>query len=201
LARRSLKPQLNQIRTWARQGRTDAWIAHQLDVSVSDIRGFKREHGLTEADGEGDAPATGVTGDEELDLRAEDDALVAAALEEEAEETVDSGQGTESVDEDASEGETGDEQPKPRRRGRRGGRGRGRGGRGGRSKALEGTFDHGDEGYGLWLDPAVQDDPVYAEHWAGHRPVTITVEAERIVIRRAGEEGGDSDDGDENGGE
>ena len=36
---------------------------------------------------------------------------------------------------------------------------------------LEGTFDHGDEGYGLWLDPAVQDDPVYAEHWAGHRPV------------------------------
>ena len=36
---------------------------------------------------------------------------------------------------------------------------------------LEGTFDHGEEGYGLWLDPAVVDDPVYAEHWAGHRPV------------------------------
>ena len=53
---------------------------------------------------------------------------------------------------------------------------------------LEGTFDHGEEGYGLWLDPAVQDDPVYAEHWAGHRPVTVTVEAERIVITRTGEE-------------
>ena len=39
------------------------------------------------------------------------------------------------------------------------------------ARPLEGTFDHGDEGYGLWLDPAVQDDPVYAEHWAGHRPV------------------------------
>ena len=34
MARRSLKPQLNQIRTWVRQGRTDAWIAHQLQVAV-----------------------------------------------------------------------------------------------------------------------------------------------------------------------
>ena len=51
---------------------------------------------------------------------------------------------------------------------------------------LEGTFDHGEEGYGLWLDPAVQDDPTYAEHWAGHRPVTVTVETDQIVIRRSG---------------
>ena len=70
-----------------------------------------------------------------------------------------------------------------RRRGRRGGRGRG----GRQRKALEGTFDHGEEGYGLWLDPAVQDDPVYAEHWRGHRPVTVTIEADRIVIERSGE--------------
>src|SRR5829696_334783 len=83
LARRSLKPQLNQIRTWVRQGRTDAWIAHQLDVSVGDIRAFKREHELAPADaaesggeGGGAAPES-----DELDLRAEDDALVAAALE------------------------------------------------------------------------------------------------------------------------
>ena len=55
---------------------------------------------------------------------------------------------------------------------------------------LEGTFDHGDEGYGLWLDPAVQDDPVYAEHWAGHRPVTVVVEPERIVITRSGDDTG-----------
>ena len=77
-----------------------------------------------------------------------------------------------------------EDKPKRRRRGRRGGRGRSRR----KQQALEGTFDHGDEGYGLWLDPAIQDDPVYAEHWAGHRPVTVTVEAERIVITRAGEE-------------
>ena len=56
---------------------------------------------------------------------------------------------------------------------------------------LEGTFDHGEEGYGLWLDPAVEDDPIYAEFWAGHRPVEITVEENQIVIRRAG---GDEDE-------
>ena len=183
LARRSLKPQLNQIRTWVRQGRTDAWIAHQLDVSVPDIRHFKSEHGLAPAEaddaaGEGPAPAP-----EEIDLRAEDDAMVAAALEAEQQaEAEDDGDDSEAEGDADGDGDSG---RKPRRRGRRGGRGR-------RKKserpALEGTFDHGDEGYGLWLDPAVQDDPVYAEHWAGHRPVAVTVEAERIVITRAGEE-------------
>ena len=50
MARRSLKPQLNQIRTWVRQGRTDAWIAHQLEVSVKDVDAFKREHELVPSD-------------------------------------------------------------------------------------------------------------------------------------------------------
>ena len=189
MARRSLKPQLNQIRTWVRQGRTDAWIAHQLEVSVGDIRSFKREHELVpDEGGEGDdAFSVGSTPDE-LDLRAEDDALVAAALE--AEQEADD----QEEDSDELTGEDDDESPdeegkaKRRRRGRRGGRGRRR-----KPKALEGTFDHGDEGYGLWLDPAVQDDPVYAEHWAGHRPVTVIVEPERIVISRAGEDA-DGDD-------
>ena len=178
MARRSLKPQLNQIRTWVRQGRTDAWIAHQLEVSVKDIGAFKRDHDLApaevESDGEG---AGGPVVEEEVDLRAEDDALVAAALDAEPE---------------APEEEAADEEAKPRRRrGRRGGRSRKRGG-----GPLEGTFDHGEEGYGLWLDPGVQDDPVYAEHWAGHRPVTVTVEADQIVIRRGGEDAGPSEDGD-----
>jgi hypothetical protein len=189
LARRSLKPQLNQIRTWVRQGRTDAWIAHQLEVSVSDIRAFKREHGLAPDTGNGDGDGPGAELDEP-DLRAEDDALVAAALEREAEEADD-----EDDDEDDAGDEDGDDEEKPRRRrrGKRGGRGRGRGGRE-RRAGLEGTFDHGEEGYGLWLDPAVQDDPVYAEHWAGHRTVSVTVEPERIVIRRAGEESNGDDD-------
>jgi hypothetical protein len=197
LARRSLKPQLNQIRTWVRQGRTDAWIAHQLDVSVGDIRAFKREHELAAAEaGEGETFVPG-TEAEELDLRAEDDALVAEALEaerqaeQEAEDESEEGEDAEAEDRDA-EGQEGDEDKPPRRRrGRRGGRGRGRARK---PKALEGTFDHGEEGYGLWLDPAVQDDATYAEHWAGHRPVTVTIEADRIVISRAGEEAGDADD-------
>jgi hypothetical protein len=192
LARRSLKPQLNQIRTWVRQGRTDAWIAHQLDVSVGDIRSFKREHELAAAEGgEGEAFAPG-TEAEELDLRAEDDALVAEALEAERQAEQEADDEEESVESDEAGGDdNGDEKPRRRRRGRRGGRGRGR-----KPKALEGTFDHGEEGYGLWLDPAVQDDPTYAEHWAGHRPVTVTIEADRIVISRAGEDAGSDDDED-----
>jgi hypothetical protein len=191
LARRSLKPQLNQIRTWVRQGRTDAWIAHQLEVSVGDIRSFKREHELVPDEGPGDGDEGGfgaATGSDELDLRAEDDALVAAALEAEADEATAEDDESESDSDD----EDGDDKPKRRRRGRRGGRGRRR-----RPAALEGTFDHGDEGYGLWLDPAIQDDPVYAEHWAGHRSVTVTVEPGRIVISRAGEENGADEEDDE----
>ena len=196
MARRSLKPQLNQIRTWVRQGRTDAWIAHQLDVSVGDIRAFKREHELAPAEaGDGEAFVPGAEADEP-DLRAEDDALVAEALEaerqaeEEAveEEAVDD----EAIEEEAADTtEDGEERPRRRRRGRRGGRGRTRTRKG---KALEGTFDHGEEGYGLWLDPAVQDDATYAEHWAGHRPVSVTIEPDRIVISRAGEDAGEDDD-------
>jgi hypothetical protein len=183
VARRSLKPQLNQIRTWVRQGRTDAWIAHQLQVAVRDIDAFKREHGLA-PESEDDAAFS-----EDLDLRAEDDALIAAELDAEPEED----DQAEEDDQEASGDEAADGDPgdRPRRRrGRRGGRGRRR-----RGKTLEGSFDHGEEGYGLWLDPSIQEDSVYAEHWAGHRPVTVSVEPDRIVIRRAGEETSGDDDG------
>jgi hypothetical protein len=198
LARRSLKPQLNQIRTWVRQGRTDAWIAHQLDVSVGDIRSFKREHELAPAEpGEGETFLPGAE-TEEPDLRAEDDALVAEALEAErqaAAEDEDEDDSQPDSDDDRDGGdEDGDDKPRRRRRGRRGGRGRSRSGGDRASKGLEGTFDHGEEGYGLWLDPAVQDDPTYAEHWAGHRPVTVSIEPDRIVISRSGEDAGNGDD-------
>jgi len=196
VARRSLKPQLNQIRSWVRQGRTDAWIAHQLEVSARDITAFKREHELVppeEADAEGPSTREEV----EVDLRAEDDAMVAAALDAEPEEEPEPASGPDEADEEASsDDEDGDERPR-RRRGRRGGRGRREGARGARrpGEPLEGTFDHGEEGYGLWLDPAVQDDAVYAEHWAGHRPIAVIVEPDQIVIRRA-DEAGDGSDGD-----
>jgi hypothetical protein len=181
MARRSLRPELNRIRAWVRQGRTDAWIAHQLEVTVQQIQAFKREQGLAP---NGDLEAGALTDyDDEIDLRAEDDALIAAELDAaEAEQS----------DEDEDESDDDEERPARRRRGRRGGRTGARG----RRKApttLEATFDHGEEGYGLWLDPAVQDDPVYAEYWAGHRPVEVTIEEDQIVIRRAGAE--ESDEG------
>ena len=185
MARRSLKPQLNQIRTWVRQGRTDAWIAHQLEVAVRDIASFKREHELAPAEPvDGDGEGLHPSAEEEPDLRAEDDALIAAQLDAEPEVV---------AEEPAADAdEEGPKRPR-RRRGRRGGRGRAREDGG----TLEGTFDHGEEGYGLWLDPAVQDNPVYAEHWTGHRPVTVTVEPDQIVIRRAGEESPEDTDGDD----
>src|SRR5205085_11900891 len=74
-----------------------------------------------------------------------------------------------------------EEQPKRRRRGRRGGRRRA-----GSRATYEATFDHGEEGYGFWLDPSVADDPIYSEHWAGHRPVSVKVEVDTITIRRSG---------------
>jgi hypothetical protein len=180
MARRSLRPELNRIRGWVRQGRTDAWIAHQLEVTVQQIQAFKREQGL-EPGQEPDAAAAAGDFDDEIDLRAEDDALVAAALDAEALRAAER-------EEESPEGE--EDKPARRRRGKRGGRSGGRGRR--KTTTLEATFDHGEEGYGLWLDPAVQDDPIYAEYWAGHRPVEVAIEEDQIVIRRAG--GEDSDD-------
>src|ERR1019366_1953594 len=161
MARRSLRPELNRIRAWVRQGRTDAWIAHQLEVTVQQIQAFKREQALepgSEAEGAGA-------------LTDYDDELIAAEL--------DAAQAERSEDEEEDEEDDGE--PRGRRR-----RGR-RGGRGGRTRRratgpLEATFDHGEEGYGLWLDPAVADDPIYAEYWAGHRPVEVAIEEDQIVI-------------------
>jgi hypothetical protein len=194
MSRRSLRPQLNQIRGWVRQGRTDAWIAHQLEVTVQQIQAFKREHGL-EPDGE--ANGEGNSSYEEVDLRAEDDAAIAAELEaeearREEERQAEEAKAAEEAAAKAAEAEAEEPEPeeKPKRRTRaRGGRTRKRTSTG----PLEGTFDHGEEGYGLWLDPAVQDDPVYAEHWAGHRPIEVTIEEDQIVIRRAGSDEEDDD--------
>jgi len=168
MARKSLKPQLNQIRAWVRQGRTDAWIAHQLEVTPSQLNDFTKRHGL---DAEGEEPAA------DLDLRDEIEAEIEAELDAEpepAEEEEPAEEG--STDEDAANGAG----QKPRRRRRRGGRGRRR-----KKGPLEATFDHGEkEGYGLWLDPAVKDDAVYSEHWAGHRAMKVTIEPERIVLEK-----------------
>ena len=183
MARKSLRPYLNQIRTWTRQGRTDAWVAHQLDVTVQQIASFKREAGLLDDEAPA-ATAPGVLDDDEIDLRAEDDARIAAELEaaEQARREAEEAEAAEEARRAAEAAAGEEEEAAPKRRTRRTVRSR-------RGKAaespLEGTFDHGEEGYGLWLDPAVADDPIYAEHWAGHRPVAVTIEEDQIIIRRS----------------
>jgi hypothetical protein len=181
MARRSLKPQLNQIRAWVHQGRTDAWIAHQLEISATELREFRKQYDLS-ADDEN-------AGSSEVDLRDEIEAEIeaAAAEQEDVEEDEDDEDGDESGE--GSEG-SGEGRPKRRRRrGRRGGRGR--------RKELEATFDHGEtDGYGLWLDASVKDNPVYTEHWAGKREVTVRIDADQIVIRRAGSPAPESNDSD-----
>ena len=169
MARKSLRPQLNQIRAWVREGRTDAWIAHQLDIPAAELREFRRRHGLTADGGE----------DVDADLRDEIEAEIEAAALEEVEEEEEEEEAAEEADEERDEAPASDRPKRRRRRRRR------RGGR--RQKALQATFDHGEsDGFGLWLDPAIQDDQVYSEHWAGHRAVEVEVEPDRIVIKRAG---------------
>jgi hypothetical protein len=182
MPRRSLKPELNKIRAWVHQGRTDAWIAHQLEISATELREFRKQYDLS-ADDEN-------AGSSEIDLRDEIEAEIEAATAEqeqaeEADSDSDDSDDAEGADEDEegeedSEGGSGAARPRRRRRrGRRGGRGR--------RKELEATFDHGEEdGYGLWLDASVKDNPVYTENWAGKRDVTVRIEADQIVIRRAG---------------
>jgi len=176
MARRSLKPQLNQIRAWVQQGRTDAWIAHQLEISATELREFRKQYDLS-ADAEG-------AGSGEVDLRDEIEAEIEAATEAEEAEKAEQDEGeaeeTEDGDEERGEGGAGAGRRRRRRRGRRGGRSR--------RKEIEASFDHGEtDGYGLWLDAAIKDNPVYTEHWAGKRDVTVRIEADQIVIRRAGE--------------
>src|SRR5215211_3231763 len=138
MSRRSLRPQLNQIRGWVRQGRTDAWIAHQLEVTVQQIQAFKREHGL---EPDGDGGVDGATADE-VDLRASDDEAIAAELDAEevrrAEEEAKAAEeaARKAAEEEAAEEEAAEEAAaKPKRA-----RGRARGRRKKSAGPLEGTF-------------------------------------------------------------
>ncbi len=160
---------------------------------MQEIEQFKRQNELIGDEAPGDSVSSTALYPEEVDLRAEDDELIAAELEaameaERAKAEADAEADAEAEAEADAEAEAvaevdEDSTPSTTRR-RRGRRGRRSGS--GSSAPLEGTFDHGEEGYGLWLDPAIQDNPIYAEHWAGHRPVAVTVEEDQIVIRRIG---------------
>src|SRR5262245_59729771 len=105
MAKKPLRSQLNQIRAWVREGRTDAWIAHQLDIPASELREFRRRHELSAEEETG-----------EVDLRDEIEAEIEAAMEEDDVEDEDEpGDGEGDADESGEE-----DKPKRRRRRRRG---------------------------------------------------------------------------------
>src|ERR1700733_3811441 len=68
MPRKSLRPHLNQIRAWVRQGRTDAWVAHQLEVTVRDIEQFKRQNELVSDEAAPLTPAELEAAEEEAEL-------------------------------------------------------------------------------------------------------------------------------------
>ena len=51
---------------------------------------------------------------------------------------------------------------------------------------FEGVLDHGErDGWGMWFDPSVADDPIWKEHWAGIDSVMVKVAEDSIVLEPA----------------
>jgi hypothetical protein len=196
----SLKPHLSEIRAWVAEGRTDIWIAHVLNSTPASISAFRSANGILrrnvpgEARGSAipppvippDAPApepaaprrrrrtraAGGTAKPAEAKRSEANPVAAAKAPAKS-ATAAAG----ASDDTAAEAEE-----KAGRRRRRGGRGRGRRGQ---QHVFEAVLDHGDEGYGFWIDGAVRDDSVFTEHWAQRRAIVVKIEADQIVIRPA----------------
>lgn len=53
---------------------------------------------------------------------------------------------------------------------------------------FEGVLDHGErDGWGMWFDPSVADDPIWKEHWTGVNSVVVKVAEDSIVLEAAGD--------------
>jgi len=194
----SLKPQLNQIRTWVQEGATDIWIAHKLGSTPASIANFRRQHTLSRdgagADvGPGAAPAAAGPAAPAPPSRTRKRSAPATRAAATASTPAPAAEAAQSLAEppvprdaplpaDEREDDGGERGPR-RRRGRRGGRGR-RPAEADTPVVVEGVLDHGDEGHGLWLDAAVRDAAVYRANWAHVAAVTVTVTADEIVVRR-----------------
>jgi cold shock CspA family protein len=54
---------------------------------------------------------------------------------------------------------------------------------------FEGVLDHGErDGWGLWLDPSIAEDPIWKEHWVGVEAVVVKVAEDSIVLEADGAE-------------
>jgi cold shock CspA family protein len=48
---------------------------------------------------------------------------------------------------------------------------------------FDGVLDHGErDGWGLWLDPSIAEDPIWKEHWAGVEAVVVKIAEDSIVL-------------------
>ena len=53
---------------------------------------------------------------------------------------------------------------------------------------FEGVLDHGErDGWGMWFDPSVSDDPIWKKHWADVHSVVVKVAEDSIVLEVAGD--------------
>jgi len=175
MARRnsSLKPQLNQVRTWVAEGVTDIWIAHQLETTPAEVSAFRRQQGLLRPDEAAAAPAA----PKPRRARASTAATprtrapkVAAAEVSPVESSAD-----DAPDEAIADG---DAPAKRRRRGRRGGRGRGRS----KVETIAATLERDDQGVTIRIDAAVLELNIFREHWLELTSGVITVSADGITL-------------------
>jgi hypothetical protein len=172
----TLKPYLEEIRQWVVQGRTDIWIAHALNSTPASISAFRSANGILRRDvaaematavdvpppvAPPDAPPEEQPARPKRRSRARKAAVPEAAV----------------AAPPPTEAEAASADGAPSKRRRRGGRGRRK------REGYEAVLDTGQEGYGFWLDAAVRDDPLFAEHWAARRAILVRVEADQIVIR------------------
>lgn len=48
---------------------------------------------------------------------------------------------------------------------------------------FEGVLDHGErDGWGMWFDPSVAEDPIWREHWSGVESVVVKIAEDSIVL-------------------
>jgi len=176
MARRnsSLKPQLNQIRTWVAEGVTDIWIAHQLDTTPAEVSAFRRQQGLLRPDEAAAAPAAPKPRRARASTATTPRTRTPKAVVDES-APVESGEDEPSADASSDDGEA---PAKRRRRGRRGGRGRGRS----RIDTIAATLARDDQGVTIHIDAAVLELNVFREHWLELTNGVITVTADGITL-------------------
>ena len=175
MARRnsSLKPQLNQVRTWVAEGVTDIWIAHQLETTPAEVSAFRRQQGLLRPDEAAAAPAAPKPRRARASTAATPRTRAPKVAAEEA--SLVESSADDAPDEATADGEA---PAKRRRRGRRGGRGRGRS----KVETIAATLERDDQGVTIRIDAAVLELNVVREHWLELTSGVITVTADGITL-------------------